>query len=96
MSAPAAPIAATCPLPTVPVDADKVGFGHLVASDDLIVKVTRTYSPGPGELLFFGSTVCRTPSAPSVGTVRARVGETVQCVRVADWLATLAGEAVAS
>jgi hypothetical protein len=83
-------------LPTVPVDVDKVRIGHLVASDGLIVKVARTYSPAPGELLFFGKTICRAPGTPSVGVVRARVGETVQCARVADWLAALAGEAIAS
>jgi hypothetical protein len=96
VNAPTIQAPATYPLPTVPVDADKVKEGHLIASDGLIVKVVRRYSPAPGELLFFGTTVCRTPGTPSVGVVRARVGETVQCARVADWRAALAGEAIAS
>ncbi|GAA3550465.1 hypothetical protein GCM10022419_033370 [Nonomuraea rosea] len=77
-------------LPTVPVDATAIKPQHLVQTDEQLVRVRDKYSAGPGQLVFVW--VAAGPiddSLPRIGTIEVGVGDTVQCVRVADWLASM-------
>lgn len=77
-------------LPTVPVDATAIKPQHLIQAGEQLVRVRDTYKAGPGRLVFVW--VAAGPindGLPRIGTVEAFEGDTVQCVRVADWLAAV-------
>lgn len=77
-------------LATVLVDAPAIEPRHLIHDGQQIVRVKDTYSAGPGRIVFvWVAAGPRDDSLPRIGTIEVGVGDTVQCVRVADWLAAV-------
>jgi hypothetical protein len=76
-------------LPTVPVDATAIKPQHLVQTDQQLVRVRDTYSAGPGRLVLVWVAAGPIDGLPRIGTIEVGEGDTVQCVRVADWLASV-------
>ncbi|MGI5288074.1 hypothetical protein ACQEVF_32685 [Nonomuraea polychroma] len=84
-------------LPTVPVDATAIEACHLIQTDEQLVRVRDKYKSGPGRLVFVW--VAAGPlddGLPRIGTLEVTEGDTVQCVRVSDWLDSLEREAATS
>jgi hypothetical protein len=85
-----APTRDTPRLPTVEVDATAIEPRHLIHTDQQLVRVRDTYKAGPGRLVFVWSAAGPvTDGLSRIGTIEVGEGDTVQCVRVADWLAAV-------
>ena len=83
-------------MPTVAVDAAAIESRHLIQTDQQIVRVKHTYTAGPGRLVLVW--VAAGPiddTLPRIGTIEVGEGDTVQCVRVADWLTAVREAATA-
>jgi hypothetical protein len=76
-------------LPTVEVDATAIEPCHLIQTDEQLVRVRDTYRAGPGRLVFVWGAAGPITDLPRIGTIEVAEGGTVQCVRVADWLAAM-------
>ncbi|MEV0993464.1 hypothetical protein [Nonomuraea sp. NPDC050202] len=73
-------------MPTVPVDATAIRRDHLTPHNGQIVKVKGSYKAGPGRIVLIWAA---TDSSLTIGTIEVAATDTVQCVRVADWLAAV-------
>ncbi|MFI6296753.1 hypothetical protein ACIBEJ_34545 [Nonomuraea sp. NPDC050790] len=81
-------------LPTIPVDAAAIRDRHLIQTDEQLVRVRHTYRSAPGQFVFvWVSAEPITNGTPRIGSIEVAGGDTVQCVRVADWLASVRREA---
>jgi hypothetical protein len=77
-------------LPTVPVDATAIEELHLIQDGEQLVRVKHVYSSGPGRLVFVWTAAGPIDDdLPRIGTIEVADTDTVQCVRVADWLASV-------